>query len=174
MRIRSGIAQEVVSGIKKKASALDGAKEAAQRSVEQSVMRSWDCSQIENDDEEEQRLEEILERRRMQGSSLQLVVHQRMSQGKGVKGFKEKKIVPGWSIVEMKEKPNVAEEEDSEEVKKRRVLSQSEMDQSWKNWVERMEKEILDKYKVEESKREAFSRGASWNGGGCAKTRYTE
>ena len=32
-------------------------------------------------------------------------MHERMSQGKGVKGFKEKKIVPGLSIEEMKEKP---------------------------------------------------------------------
>ena len=48
----------------------------------------------------------------MEGRSLQLkvmqkvpeqVVHERMSQGKGVKGFKEKKIVPAWSIEEMKE-----------------------------------------------------------------------
>ena len=45
-------------------------------------------------------LEEILEQRRMEGSSLQLeamrnvlelVVHERMSQGMGVKGFNEKK-----------------------------------------------------------------------------------
>ena len=35
------------------------------------------------------------------------------------------------------------------------------MDQCWKNWAERMEQEILDKYMVKESKREAFtSRGA--------------
>ena len=62
--------------------------------------------------DEEQKLEEILERRRIEGSSLkleimqkvpELVVHERMSQGKGVKGRKEKKIVQGWSIEEMKE-----------------------------------------------------------------------
>ena len=35
-------------------------------------------------------------------------------------------------------------------------MSQSEMDQCWKNLAERMEEEVLDKYKVEESKREAF------------------
>ena len=29
-------------------------------------------------------------------------MHERMSQGKGVKGLKEKKKVPGWSIEEMK------------------------------------------------------------------------
>ena len=59
----------------------------------------------------EQKLEEILERRRMEGSSLllevmqkvpELVVHDRMSQGKRVKGRKGKKKVPGWSIEEMK------------------------------------------------------------------------
>ena len=71
---------------------LDGAKESAQRSVGQSVMRSWDCSHIENEEEEEswregeqmaaqrdeeQNLEETLERRRMEGSSLQLKVMQK-------------------------------------------------------------------------------------------------
>ena len=58
----------------------------------------------------------------MEGSSLQLEVMQKVlelvSQGKGVKGFKEKKIVPGWSIEEMKEKPNIAVEEDAEEMRK--------------------------------------------------------
>ena len=62
--------------------------------------------------DEEQKLEEILERRRMEGSSLKLevmqkvpalVVHERMSQLKGLKGLKEKKKVPRWSIEEMKE-----------------------------------------------------------------------
>ena len=67
-------------------------------------------------------------------------------------GFKEKKIVPGWSIEETKEKPNIAVEQDTEELSKWRGLSQSEMDQCWKNLAERMEEEVLDKYKVEESK----------------------
>ena len=43
-----------------------------------------------------------------------------MSQGKRVKNPKEK--VPGWSIDEMKEKPNFAVEEDTEEMRKRRGL----------------------------------------------------
>ena len=47
-------------------------------------------------------------------------------------------------------------EEDTEEVEKRRGLSQSEIGQSWKNLGERMEEEVLDKYKVEESSKEAF------------------
>ena len=69
--------------------------------------------------------EEILERRRTEGSSLklevmqmvrELVVHERVTQGKGVKGFKEKKKVIGWSTEEMKNKPNIAVEEDAEEM----------------------------------------------------------
>ena len=36
--------------------------------------------------------------------SPELVVHERMSQGKGVKCTKEKKTVKGWSTVEMKGK----------------------------------------------------------------------
>ena len=104
----------------------------------QSLMRNWDCSQIEKEEEEEswqegdqmaaqwdaeQKLEEILERRRMEGSSLQLdvmqkveelVLHERMSQSKGLKGLKGNKKVPGWSTEGMKEKPNIAVEEDTE------------------------------------------------------------
>ena len=45
----------------------------------------------------------------------ELVVQERMSQGKGVKGLKEKYKVQGWSIEEMTEKPNVAVVEDTEE-----------------------------------------------------------
>ena len=74
-----------------------------------------------------------------------------MSQGIGVKGFKENKKVSGLSMEEMKEKPNIAVEVDTEEMRKWRGLSQSEMDLCWKNWVERMEEEVLNKYEVEES-----------------------
>ena len=49
-------------------------------------------------------------------------------------------------------------EEDTEEMK----MEKSEMDQCWRILAERMEEEVLDKYKVEESKREAFrGRGPS-------------
>ena len=93
----------------------EDAESTAQRTVGQSVKQSWDCSQIENEEEEEEedwqkedqmevqwaedeKLDESLERRR-EGSSLQadvmqkvpeLLVHERMSQGKGVKCTKEK------------------------------------------------------------------------------------
>ena len=123
--IRHEIAQEVVAGIKEKAMLHLDAKSTAQRTIEQSVRYSWDCSQIENEEEEDvddwqkenqmevlwdedEKLEEILERRRMEGSSLQvevmqqvpeLVVNERMSQGEKVK-------VKGWSPQEMKDKAN--------------------------------------------------------------------
>ena len=43
----------------------------------------------------------------------ELVVHERLSHDKGMKGLKEKKMVPGWCIEEMREKPNIAVEEDA-------------------------------------------------------------
>ena len=115
-------------------------------------------------------LEETLEQRRMEGSSLQVddmqkvpifVVHERMSQGEKAKCTKEKKKVKGWPTEEMKNKANILLEEDTEEMRKRRGMSQDEMDQCWKSLAERMEEEVLDKYKVDDSKREAFKgRGA--------------
>ena len=71
-------------------------------------------------------MEEILKRRRMEGSSVQLdvmqnalelFVHERMSQGIGAKGIKEKKKVLGWSMEEMKEKLSIAVAEDTGEEK---------------------------------------------------------
>ena len=58
----------------------------------------------------------------------------------------------------MKERPNIAVEEDTEEMKIWRSLNQSEMDLCWKNLVEKMEEDVLDKYTVEESKRGALKR----------------
>ena len=52
--MRSEIAQEMAAGIKKKASAHEDAKSTAQRTVGQSVKQSWDCSQIENEEEVEE------------------------------------------------------------------------------------------------------------------------
>ena len=52
-RTRSQIAQEVVAGIKEKVSVQNGDKEAVQRPAGQSVTRSWDCTQIENEEKEE-------------------------------------------------------------------------------------------------------------------------
>ena len=88
-KVRYEIVQTVVAGHEKKA------KARAQVDVNQSVQQSWDCLQIEDEEEDEgEKLEEILERRRMEGSCLQadimqkvreLVVHERTSQGEKVK-----------------------------------------------------------------------------------------
>ena len=51
---RSDIAQEVVASIKEVASAQEDAKSIAQRTVGQSVKQDWDCSHIENEEEEEE------------------------------------------------------------------------------------------------------------------------
>ena len=56
----------------------------------------------------------------------------------------------------MKEKPNIAVVEDTEEMREWRGSSQSEMGLRWKNLSARLEDEVLEKYRVEESKREAF------------------
>ena len=52
-KIRSQIAQVVVAGIKEMVRVHDGEKDDVKRPAEQSFMRSWDCSQIENEEEEE-------------------------------------------------------------------------------------------------------------------------
>ena len=44
----------MVAGIKEKAGGHEDAKSIAQRKVEQSVKQSWECSQIENEEEEEE------------------------------------------------------------------------------------------------------------------------
>ena len=103
----------------RKTSAHEEAKTTAQRTVGQSLMRSWDTSQIENEEEEEEKLwqnenqmemqwvedgklEEFLGQRRTERSSLQakllqkapeLLVHERMSQVEGLKVKEEKKKV---------------------------------------------------------------------------------
>ena len=87
----NGIVQEVAGGIEENASAHVDAKPIAQRTVGQSVQQNWDSSQNENEEEEEEddwqkgsqmgmqwdegeKLEETLEQRRMEGSSLQAEV----------------------------------------------------------------------------------------------------
>ena len=86
----------MVASIKVEASAQEYDKWITQRTVGQRVMQNWDCSQIEHEEEEqeegwqegdqnaaqwdeEQKLEEILERRRMEGSSLKLEVMQNLT-----------------------------------------------------------------------------------------------
>ena len=83
--------------------------------------------------EEEQKLDEIVEQRRIEGDSLklevmrkalELVVHERMSHGVGVRGLQEKNTVPGSSAEEMKEKPITEKGEDAAELRKWRYVNQ--------------------------------------------------
>ena len=81
-----------------------------------------------------------------------------MSQGTGVKGFKEQKKVSGWSMEERRVKAKYPVEVDNEEMRKWKGSSQSEMDLCWKNLAGRMEEEVLNKYEVEESKKRGLER----------------
>ena len=107
-------------------------------------MRSWNCSQNEEEEESWQERDQMAahwdeEQKLVEGSPGQfevmrrvpeLVLHERMSHGKRVKGLKEGKKIAGRSVEDMEEELNVAEKEDSEEVKKWRGLSKSETE--WK------------------------------------------
>ena len=75
----------------------------------------------------------------------------------------------------MKDKRNSLLEEDTEEMRKWRGMNEEEMDQCWKKVTERTEEEVLDKYKVEDRKRQAFTAEASrWSGGVCTEARNIE
>ena len=165
-KVRHEIAQELCAGIKEKRQACTRMPSRPHKG--QSVKQSWDCAQIENEEEDEvedwqkedqmevqwaedEKLEEVLGRRRTNGSTLQaevtqrvpeLVVHERMSQGEKVKGAKEKKV-KGWSTEEMKDKANSFLEEDTEEMRTWRFLYQEEMNQCWKKLAEGTEEEVL-------------------------------
>ena len=114
--------------------------------------------------EEEQHLEDIVERR-MEGSSLKLDVVQKVPE-LVVKTQKKRIMCQDGPL----ERLDIAAEEDTDEMKRWRSLNQSGMDRCWKSLAERMEEEVLDKYKVEESQRGA-SKGTPWNGEEHAKTR---
>ena len=114
-QVRKEIVQEVVEGIKEKASAHEDAKSSVQRTVGQSVKQKgtrWKCngSRMKS-------WKRFLEGRRAEGVSLhaevwqkvpELVVHERMSQLKKVKGTEENNKVKGWSTEEMKNKSREA------------------------------------------------------------------
>ena len=112
-QVRYEIGREVAVGIKEKAGVHEDAKSTQQRSVGQGRCQSkegWVDAEVVQ-------------------KALELVVHERMSQGRGVTCTKEKKKVKGWSAEEMKGKPSRSLEEDTEGKKKRRSLRQDEIDQ---------------------------------------------
>ena len=69
---------------------------------------------------------------------------------------RKRQKVKGWSTEEMKDKANSLLEKDTEEMRTLRALNQEEIDQCWKKLAEKMVEEVLDKYKVEDCKREAY------------------
>ena len=73
----------------------------------------------------------------------------------------KKKKVKGWSTEEMREKPSILCDRDTEQMCEWRGLSQNEGDRCWEKLAEKMEEEVLDKYKVKESKREPFRGGGA-------------
>ena len=101
----------MAAGIEKKASAQEDAKPTAQRTVVQNVEQNWDCSQIENEEEEEDedwQKGDQMERywnedekvEESEGGSLEaevmqrvpdLVVHERMSQCEKSERFRRKR-----------------------------------------------------------------------------------
>ena len=106
-RIRNAIAQQVVEGIKGKACAHEDAKSTARRKVGQKTKKRTKKKTGKKEDQmevqraEDEKLEEVLERRRVEGSSLQaevtqkvpeLVVLERRSQGtKVIEGSSSRK-----------------------------------------------------------------------------------
>ena len=133
---------------------------------------------------EDEKLDEILERRRIEGSSLKAdvmqkvlesAVHERMGQGNKVTGAKGNKKVKGWSTEEVKDKQNISLEEDTEEMCTWRGLSQNEVDQCWKKLAEKWKRKFWTSTRSKKAKEWPSEREVPrWNGDGCAKTRNTE
>ena len=95
-----------------------------------------------------------------------------MSQGEKVEKPKEKKKVPGWSIEGMKERPDIAVEEHTEEMKRWRSPNQSGMDLCWKSLADRMEEEVLENTKSKRARKGPSKAEVTlWNGEEYAETR---
>ena len=157
-QVRNEIAQEVAAGIKKKASAHEDAKPTAQkRTVGQSVKQHGDCSQIENEGEEE---DEDWQGEQME---VQWDEDEKLENGPEWKDVpcRQKSCRRYLSWWYMRNKPSDVREEDTKEMIGWRSMSQEEMDQCWKKLAEKIEEEVLDKYKVEGT---TEAEAPFWNG----------
>ena len=163
---------------REKASAHEDAKSTAQRAAGQSVKQNWDCSQIETEEEEEEEdwqkedqmcngLSMTSWRRFWNEEEWEEVLCKRMSckryliEGKKARGTEEKKKVKVWSTEKVKNKPRDDREDDTGVMVEWRSMSQEEMDQCWKKLAEKIEEEVLEKYKVADTKRGAYRGRAS-------------
>ena len=86
----------------------------------------------------------------------ELVASQRMSQCKKVDGIEEGKKVIGWSTKEMKDKLSTTLVKDTEDMISWRALSQLDVNECWMKIVRKIEDEVLDKYKLENTNKEAY------------------
>ena len=75
---------------------------------------------------------------------------------KRLKKNKRKEESARMVLEEMKERPDLTVVEGADEMKRWRSLNPSEIDLCWKSLAGRMEEEVLDKYKVEESKKRSL------------------
>ena len=88
--------------------------------------------------------------------------------------MEEKKKVKGWSTEEMKNKSWVAREKDTEEMIKWRSMSQEELNECSKRLAGKMEEEVRDKNKVEDSTKRCLQRVRLPFGGVYEKAGNTE
>ena len=120
-----------------------------------------------------EKLEEILERRRREGTAcikiLKLVVHERMSQGDEVRGAQVKNKVKGWSTEEMKDKTRSQLEDDTGEMMNWRSMSQENMDQCWKKLAEKNGGRGFGQVQGRGQQKRGLPRQPFWNGGACEK-----
>ena len=109
------------------------------------------------------KMEERLEQKKVgqgvrQVDALQKVpaAYQRMSQCKKAEGLDERDKVRGWATEEMKNKSSSLLVEDTEEMIGWRAMSQLDVNECWTKIAGKIEEEVLAKYRVENSKREAY------------------
>ena len=114
--------------------------------------RTWDCSQID-DEEEEGKKENQMEMQWAEGEEVMQTVPELV-----------KKKVKGWSTEEMTGKPNSLRVEGG--------TNQEDIDKCWRELAEKMGEEVLDNYKFEISEREAYrGRGAPLEWSSVRRTR---
>ena len=110
---------------------------------------------------QDEEMEKIVQQKKVNGGAWQvealqkvpeLIAQNRMSQSQKIQGSEGKKNLRGWSMEEMKDKPSSSLVEDTEEMIGWRAMSQVDVDECWKKIAGKMKEDILNKYKVEDTK----------------------
>ena len=71
-------------------------------------------------------------------------------------GKETKRKIAGWSAKMLEDVANRQDYEDTEERRQRRHIRQEGTNELWKELCGKMEEEVLEKYKVEEGKEDAY------------------